>query len=99
VIRFIVLLPLLCSPAFAHGPAEWIQRGQYKNEIGELCCGEKDCVELDHNDVTPVDGGYLIKSLNEFVPQSETLPFSPGGFWRCAWGGARKCFFITPSGS
>ena len=29
--------------AYAHGPAEWIQRGGYKNAAGELCCGERDC--------------------------------------------------------
>lgn len=91
-----VLMTLV--PAPAHGPAEWIQQGAYKNAIGELCCGERDCAELSEDDVQVVPGGYLVKSLNEFVPQGETLP-SPGGYWRCAWAGMRKCFFAPINAS
>jgi len=88
----------LAFPALAHGPAEWIQRGAYKNAVGELCCGERDCGEIAADDVKAVPGGYLIKSRNEFIPHSEAQP-SPGGYWRCEWGGQRKCFFAPMQGS
>ena len=29
--------------ALAHGDAEWIMRGQHRNQAGEWCCGEGDC--------------------------------------------------------
>lgn len=89
---------LLASAASAHGPAEWIQRGGYKNAVGELCCGERDCFEIPDDDVKIVLGGYLIKSSNEFIPHNEAQP-SPGGYWRCQWGGQRKCFFAPLNGS
>src|SRR6266496_648053 len=86
-------------PALAHGPAEWIQRGGYKNAVGELCCGERDCFELADGDVTTTAAGYFIKSIKETIPYSEATPSPDGKYWRCAWGGSRKCFFAPPPGS
>ena len=82
--------------AYAHGPAEWIQRGGFKNAVGELCCGERDCVELGHADVKITPAGYLIISIKETVPFSEATPSPTGTYWRCFWGGKRKCFFAPP---
>jgi hypothetical protein len=31
------------------------------------------------------------------VPFSEALPSPDGNYWRCQWGGTRKCFFAPPS--
>lgn len=92
------LVLFLTTPAFAHGPAEWIQRENWKNALGELYCGEHDCVRLEDGDVRPVEGGYYIKSLEEFVPLKDVLPVSPDGFFRCQWGGMRKCFFAPFGG-
>lgn len=86
-------------PAKAHGPAEWIQRGGYKNAAGELCCGERDCFELGDGDVKVTASGYYIVSIKETVPFSEATPSPDGKYWRCQWGGARKCFFAPPSAS
>jgi hypothetical protein len=85
------------SLASAHGPAEWIQQGGYKNAAGELCCGERDCFELADGDVAITAAGYLVKSVRETVPFSEALPSPDGRYWRCQWGGSRKCFFAPPS--
>jgi hypothetical protein len=82
--------------AFAHGPAEWIQRGGYKNAVGELCCGERDCFELADADVKITPRGYYIVSIKETVPFSEATPSPDGKYWRCQWGGSRKCFFAPP---
>lgn len=85
--------------AWGHGDAEWIQRGGYKNAAGELCCGERDCFELADNDVMATPQGYFIKSIKETVPYSEAAPSPDGKYWRCQWGGSRKCFFAPPPGS
>ena len=90
--------------AHAHGPAEWIERGAYKNAVGELCCGERDCFAIAEGDVAVTDRSYLIKSLNETVPFNEALPLpnieeAKGLYWRCQWGGQRKCFFSPNSAS
>ena len=80
----------------AHGPAEWIQRGAYRNAAGELCCGERDCFELSGEDISITEAGYFVKSIRETVPFSEALPSPDGNYWRCQWGGSRKCFFAPP---
>jgi hypothetical protein len=86
----------LGSAAYAHGNAEWIQRGGYRNAAGELCCGERDCFEVPADDVAIVPHGYMIKSRNEFVPHAEAQPSPDGHYWRCEWSGERKCFFAPP---
>jgi hypothetical protein len=83
--------------AYAHGPAEWIQRGGFKNALGELCCGERDCFELSEADVKVTPAGYFVISTKEIVPFSEATPSPTGTYWRCQWGGMRKCFFAPPS--
>lgn len=85
--------------ASAHGPAEWIARGGYKNAVGELCCGERDCVELADGDVKATPAGFYITSRKETVPYSEAQPSPDGRYWRCQWSGMRKCFFAPPPGS
>jgi len=94
---FAAMAVLSLSYAHAHGPAEWIQRGGYKNGVGELCCGERDCFELSSADVKITSSGYLVISLKEVVPFSEATPSPTGTYWRCQWGGQRKCFFAPPN--
>ena len=64
--------------AYAHGPAEWIQRGNFKNAAGELCCGERDCFELTEADVKITSAGYYVVSIKETIPFEEATP-SPTG--------------------
>ena len=97
--------------AYAHGPAAWIQRGGYQNAAGELCCGERDCGELVAGTIVPTPQGYKVdafftgatdageaftQEVHEIVPYSEAQPSPDGTYWRCQWGGARKCFFAPP---
>ena len=106
----ISLFLVLVAEAQAHGPAEWIQNGGYKNSAGELCCGERDCVELEDDQVKVTPGGYrvvlpqsqrapgyIVGIHDELVPFNETTPSPDGKYWRCAWNGMRKCFFAPPS--
>lgn len=114
LIGFLVwaVITLMIAPAHAHDAAEWIQRGNYKNAVGELCCGEQDCVELDDAAVKVTPSGYrvtlptaqrgagYIEGVHyEIVPFSEATPSPDGKYWRCQWGGARKCFFAPPGSS
>jgi hypothetical protein len=92
-----LLLMSMCAYALGHGAAQWIQDGRYKNAVGDLCCGERDCSELADGDVSVTPGGFLIKSLNETVPFHEATPSPDGKYWRCYWGGKRKCFFAPPT--
>lgn len=87
---------LLVPAALAHGPAEWIEHGHYKNAAGELCCGERDSFELASDDVEVTASGYFIKSMKETVPFNQATPSPDGHYWRCQWGGERKCFFAPP---
>src|SRR5712692_7314950 len=84
-------------PALPHGEAEWINRGGYRNAAGELCCGERDCAKLEDDDVTRTSAGdFYIRSLTEIIPEREAQPSPDGRYWRCQWGGERKCFFAPP---
>lgn len=91
-----VALALVATPVPAHGPAEWIQQGGYKNAAGELCCGERDCAELAPGDVSITAAGYYVRSIKETVPFTQAQPSPDGHYWRCQWGGERKCFFAPP---
>lgn len=84
-------------PAGAHGSADWINRGGYKNKAGDLCCGERDCFELSLSDVKVITSGYLIIRTGDVVPFNESTPSPTGTYWLCIWGGKRKCFFYPPS--
>ena len=98
------------SFAHAHGPAEWIQRGDYKNAVGELCCGERDCGFQVGGEIHYEKGGYRVDAdfqigsgnyatvvhVREFVPEAEATPSPDGTYWRCYWGGKRKRFFAPP---
>jgi len=95
IIIFVLLV--LVAEAQAHGPAEWIQNGGYKNAAGELCCGERDCTELTDTDVKVTAAGYYVVPFNETVPYNQATPSPDGKFWRCAWNGMRKCFFAPPN--
>lgn len=82
--------------ARAHDEAQWIQDGNYKNAAGELCCGKRDCFELADGDVKITAAGYYVVSMKETIPFHEATPSPDGRYWRCQWGGARKCFFAPP---
>ncbi len=72
-----VTVLMLLSLAQAHGPAEWIQRGDYKNALGELCCGERDCFELTEADVKVTPAGYFVIATKETIPFAEATPSPP----------------------
>ena len=72
----VVTVLMLLSLARVHGPAEWIQRGGFKNALGELCCGERDCFELTEADVKVTPAGYFVIATKETIPFDEATPSS-----------------------
>jgi hypothetical protein len=100
--------------AQAHGPAKWVQDGKYKNALGELCCGERDCGMQESGNITRVQGGYQVDAVfrvehptggpipftvKGFVKDEDATPSPTGDYWACSWGGMLKCFFAPLPGS
>lgn len=73
--------------------SDWIRAGKHLNGKGESCCGLNDCHEIDGAGISTTPSGYFIKGLRETVPYSEAKRSEDGKYWRCQWGGERKCFF------
>ena len=110
---FALFMVAMAKAARAHGPAQWIQDGAYKNQVGELCCGERDCGFFKSGSIERVDGGYKVDAdfqvefggtatvihVNGFVEDAHATPSPTGEYWACVWGGQLKCFFVPPPGS
>jgi len=90
-----VVLWALLTAVLAHGSADWIAKGRYKNlKNGEQCCGVGDCREVF--DVQTGPDGYVIPG--QTIPYDETQP-SPAGYWVCMRpDGVRRCFFAPFKG-
>ena len=41
--------------------------------------------------------GYYVVSIKETIPFERGDPLADRTYWRCQWGGMRKCFFAPPS--
>lgn len=99
--------------AKSHGPAEWVEKGSYKNAMGELCCGERDCGFFVSGKIEHVHGGYEVDAVFQvehngqitpmpvkgFVKAEDATPSPTGEYWACVWGGKLKCFFAPPPGA
>lgn len=115
LLALVVALLFAAKPVAAHGDAEWIAAGKYTNAAGQLCCGERDCGVFHDGKIATTPTGYRIDGVfriynsllrtttdvevHELIPYSEATPSPDGQFWRCAWGGERKCFFAPPGQS
>ncbi len=65
------------------------------------CCSDKDCAPIDDSDVVERDGGYFIKSRNEFVLEKDTRPGQDDQYHICinALTNTRLCFYRKFNGS
>jgi hypothetical protein len=114
VIAAVIIVAMGAVSAAAHGPAAWVASQGLKNAAGELCCGENDCGVMVAGKIVPTAQGYqvdatfkitttygaeLLEEVHEIVPYSEAQPSPDGAYWRCRWGGVRKCFFAPPPNS
>jgi hypothetical protein len=113
-IAVVIAIALGIAGAAAHGPAAWVAGQGLKNVAGELCCGENDCGVMVAGKIVATARGYevnatfkivttygaeLLEEVQEIVPYSEAQPSPDGAYWRCRWGGKRKCFFAPPPNS
>lgn len=100
--RVIVLSLLLVLPApgaLAHGDYDWINKGKYRSEGGELCCGKDDCYEVAPERVQQNPEGYSLPDHNMTVPGKQALPSEDGKYWICKVGSRMRCFFAPYNGS
>ncbi len=110
LIWVLFLFLFAAKPSLAHADADWIARGGFRNAMGELCCGVRDCEPIPASRVTVTPWGYRVgtdialsgnrpMTMHETIPFHEATPTPPeiGGYWLCKWGGWRKCFF-APAG-
>ena len=85
--------------AFAHGNAQWIADGGYRDARGALCCGKEDCGIAMPGEIVRIDGGW------KHIPTGSVLMDGDKGIhmsrdaqmWRCVppWLGKMNCLFIS----
>jgi len=94
-------LALLLYAPTANAHDFWINHSGYKSPVdGTHCCGNNDCFEFSAAEVAATPAGWLVKSLGETVPYSESQASEDGKFWRCKkWDGSRRCFFAPQPSS
>lgn len=88
-------LALCASSAAAHD--SWISRGQFKNAVGEWCCGDNDCNAPER--ISSNGSGWIVDGT-EFVPYNEATPSPDGKLWICRRPDKTcRCVFGPPPGS
>jgi hypothetical protein len=76
-----------------HGDAGWINRGGYRNERGDHCCGKDDCFAIPPEHVGETSEGYHLHFHGLVVPHRQAQNSEDGRYWAC-WSGPRlRCFF------
>ncbi|OWJ64966.1 hypothetical protein BWR60_22140 [Inquilinus limosus] len=96
------VLALAAGTAAAHGPAAWIQNGQYRNLSGthEQCCGPHDCAAFASRDVQVRPDGYMIRPLSMLIPTDQAQFSEDQNYWLCRKpDGSMRCFFIPNVGA
>ena len=97
-----VALVGLSTPVSSH---DWYTG--LKNEVGQVCCGGKDCAPLAEGDVIERPDGFLIRSRQVLVPFSRAHPSleEDGLYHACFWDEQGKpydpqpkCFFYPGKG-
>ena len=90
ILAFAVLI--VSSPAWAHGDAQWIMRGGYKDATGASCCGPQDCSAVPASEVETNRYGYIWRG--HFVRGRDALPSTDGQYWACTKPGGIRCLFV-----
>jgi hypothetical protein len=97
--RSLILVLSLCltGAAFAHGEADWIMKGQYKDRNGVHCCSPgRDCLPVEAGEVIRIVGGWkhvptdtVLMDGDPGIHESEDRE---GRWFRCVRG-EMKCLF------
>ena len=91
-------LALPATTAHAHGDYDWINKGKYRSDAGELCCGKDDCHEVAPERVQQNPYGYSLPDHNVTVPGRDAIPSEDGKYWICKVGTRMRCFFAPLNG-
>ena len=95
-------LAIAAGSAAAHGPAAWIQNGQYRNLSGtrEHCCGPNDCAMYPSRDVQVRPDGYMVRPAGVLVPTDQAQFSEDDKYWLCRKpDGSMRCFFVPNMGA
>jgi hypothetical protein len=87
------------APALAHGDYDWINKGGYRSQKGEACCGKDDCFRLDAKDIEQERGGIRVPSHGVTVPYNEVQRSEDENYWICRTTGKLRCFFAPDQAS
>jgi hypothetical protein len=85
-------------PSAAHGDFDWINRGKYRSQSGELCCGVDDCYVVEPGRIHQGPEGYELLDHNIIVPPKQAIPSEDGKYWICKVGARMRCFFAPHRG-
>jgi hypothetical protein len=107
VIKTLVVGLVLSSAAWAHGDAEWIQRGRFTGIDGSACCGPDDCETAPADAVVRIKGGWkIVQSGQVFLDGHKgTYESINLEFWWCRFPnqpgleGKRRCLFAPRLGT
>ncbi len=91
VVAAFVHFGLAAETAHAHGDADWIKRGGYRDRDGSHCCGKDDCHRLAPAEVHESPGGFNL--FGRFIPRAEARPSEDGQYWACYSMFKFRCFF------
>lgn len=85
---------ILMSSAQAHD--SWINKGGFRNAVGELCCGPHDCTQYPNPSSEQL--GWVVNG--EFIPYDEAMASPDGMLWICRRAdGVRRCVFGIKPGT
>lgn len=103
--RYLLLSLALLLPlsVLAHDDADWINRGNYKNQRNEHCCGQNDCGVVPHSDVSDNGDHYIYIPTQERIEKRYTHMSKDGNYWRCHYYAQgikmTRCFFYPYKGA
>lgn len=98
----VILVVACCTDSNAHDEFEWINKGKYKNNRGEHCCGERDCEVIPDSDVREEADYYVYLPTQERISKRDTLMSENDRYVRCFYHlqGIKmtRCFFYPFKG-
>lgn len=85
ILAVIATVVLTQCEAKAHDRWDWIRIGDYRDWMGQSCCGPADCEKIEASKVEErADGSFFI-APGDHVERRDTKVSPDGNYWRCTW--------------